>query len=170
MKELLKKYYKMTDEEKVELEDLFLLHQLQKILEGNQDLNLDFAEEEVIFNAARDCLEYTNINCKEIVTRMLEIVDNPNMSVFDIEDLGIEELVRLISDNKKDYEDMKDETDVIAAFVYGRFYCVLIKNNEKYMLVYEKDDGTQYMDKGTIEDFIKYIIKNRLLDKGDSIV
>lgn len=170
MKELLKKYYKMNDEEKAELEDLFLLHQLQKILEGNQSIDLDFSEEEAIFNATRNCLEYVNISCREVVTRMLQILEEPNTTAFDIEKLGVEELVELISEDNKESKDIKEKTDIVTAFVYGKFYCVLIKNNEKYILVYEKDDGTQYVDKGTIEDMVKYIIKNRLIDKGDSIV
>jgi len=46
-----------------------------------------------------------------------------------------------------------------------------LKENEEYLLIYEKNDGTQYIDKFiNLQAILKYVIKNKLLSIGEDIV
>lgn len=61
---------------------------------------------------------------------------------------------------------------LIEAFVYGRYLCVLWKHNESLIFVYEKDDGTQQHIEyfRNFKDLLAYVLKNKLLSRGENIV
>ena len=95
---------------------------------------------------------------------MLKCVD---ITVHDIDKLKVRELIELLSDNKGDF---KNEPEILVALKYGKFYCVLLKDEKEYIFIYEKEDGTQYVDRYNIEDLFIFIIKKRLLERGEFIV
>lgn len=167
MKEILEKYNKLTDEEKNDLEDLYFLHQLQLQIKKSKRLGLTILEEQILYNKGKECLKFSNISGKEIISRLFEMIKDVDITVCDIDKLNIKELIKLISDNRGN---LKNEPEILVALKYGKFYCVLLKEKEKYILIYEKEDGTQYMDKYDIEELFIYIIKKRLLEKGEFIV
>lgn len=172
MKEILRKFYKMNEKEKEELEGLYIFNELEKMLDILEDLHLSIAEEQIICEITRDCLKYTNsLSPKEILKRLLEILQCADITVYDIEDLGINELIELLSKNDRDFNFTEGKIEIASAFIYGRFYCVLMKNLDGYILIFEKDDGTQYMKEyENIEELLKYVIKNILKEKGDNVV
>lgn len=171
MKELLRKYYKMNNEEKEELENLFILHKLQKALENNKEIEFTISEEEIIFEVARDCMKFSNISCQEIITRLLKILECGNITAYQIEDLGTNELIELLEKSGKNFKTNNLELDIVTAFLFSNFYCVLMKEKGKYMLIYEKDDGTQYLDKfSDLHELLSYIIKCKLKEKGENVV
>lgn len=167
MKEILEKYNKLTDEEKNDLEDLYFLHQLQLQIKKSKHLGLTTLEEQILYNKGKECLEFSNISGKEIISRLFEMLKGVDITVCDIDQLKIKELIELLSDNKGDF---KDEPEILTALKYGKFYCVLLKDNEEYTLIYEKEDGTQYVDKYNLEELFIFIIKKALREKGEFIV
>lgn len=171
MKELLKNYYKMNNDEKEKLENLFILHKLQKALENNKRIELTISEEESIFETIKDCMKFSNINCEEIITRLLKILECGNITVYQIEELGRNELIELLEKSGKDLKTNDLEPDIVTAFLFSNFYCVLMKEKDKYVLIYEKDDGTQYVDKfKDLHSLLSYIVKCKLKEKGENVV
>ncbi len=170
MKDLLKKYYEMTDKEKDELEDLYLLHEFQTQLKEHEDLDLELSDEEIIFECARTCLFYSNIQGSEIISRLLNILECQDISVNDIDDLDLKELLELLEKHEGEFKEIHPDYEIIVDFIYGNFYCALMRNKEKYILVYDKEDNSHVDIYNNLEELLKYVIKNRLLSEGESIV
>ena len=55
---IFEKYNRLTDEEKEDLEDLYIVHQLYKQLEKNNIVDLTKLEYKILFNKAKECLKY----------------------------------------------------------------------------------------------------------------
>ena len=59
----------------------------------------------------------------------------------------------------------------MRTFIYGRYKCLLLKNDYGLILTYENDEGIQYIDRfKNTEDILVYVIKNKLLSRGENIV
>lgn len=171
MKRLLKEYYRMNKKEKKELKDLYIWNELQKQVNNCKELKLDILEEQNIFKVTKNCLKYCNISCEEIIKRLLEMLKCVDITIDDVTKLNMDELIELLSKEKNDFKDIKCGPEIVTAFLYGNFYCVLLKENEEYLLIYEKNDGTQYIDKFiNLQAILKYVIKNKLLSIGEDVV
>lgn len=103
MKKLLKRYYRMTKEEKKELKNLYIWDELQKQINNCKGLKLDILEEQLIFEVTRKCLKYCNINCEEIMKRLLEMLRCVDITINDIAKLSMNELIELLSKEKDDF-------------------------------------------------------------------
>lgn len=170
MKELLKKYYKMNDEEKEELEDLYLLHELQMQISEHEDLDLTLSDEEIIFEATRFCLLYSNISGSEIISRLLDLLECRDVTIEDIDNCEIDDLIELLDRNVGDFKDFKPKDEIITEFRYEGYYCVLMTNADRYIIVYDKDNKTNVAVYNNLEEIIAYVIKNRLLNEEKDIV
>lgn len=141
---IFEKYNKLTDEEKADLEDLYIVHQLLKELENIKELDLCLLEKKILFNKAKECFNVSNIDVKEIIKRLFEILKCVDKTICDIDDLELEELVNLISNKDTDFKELEPKKDILFAITTTKFYCLLLKYEGQYMLVCEKDNGTQY--------------------------
>ena len=70
---IFEKYNRLTDEEKENLEDLYIVHQLFKQLENFHKLDLNLLEKKILFKKAKECFNVSNIDIKEIIKRLFEI-------------------------------------------------------------------------------------------------
>lgn len=170
MKELLKKYYEMNDEEKEELEDLYLLHELQMQVSEHEDLELTLSDEEIIFEAARFCLLYSNINGSEIISRLLDLLECRDVTIEDIDNCEIDDLIELLDRSLGDFKDFNTKDKIITDFNYKGYYCILMTNGDRYLIVYEKDNETNVAVYNNIEEIIAYVIKNRIQNEEKDIV
>lgn len=84
MKRILKKYYEMNDNEKADIRDLCILHELEEQLSKYEDLGLDIADEEIIFEQIKNILTYSNIKDSEIISRLLELLKCRDITIEDI--------------------------------------------------------------------------------------
>ena len=130
MKELLIKYFKMSDEEKENLKDLYLIHEIEKRAE-----DIDFTEEEAIFYRVKSILEMSNINIEELVTRIFEILDGADIDIEDIVESDDEEIIDLISDCYNDFQENSNE--IIRDYKFDDLSCMFIKAGTKYIVVME---------------------------------
>ena len=156
MKELLIKYFKMSDEEKEKLKDLYLIHEIEKRAE-----DYDFMEEEAIFYRVKSILEMSNINIEELVTRIFEILDGADIDIEDIIEADNEEIIDLISDCYNDFQENSNE--IIRDYQFDDLSCMFIKAGTKYIVVMEsKVDNNKpkvliYNSLGELlDDLIKY--------------
>ena len=166
---IFEKYNRLTDEEKEDLEDLYIVHQLYKQLEKNNIVDLTKLEYKILFNKIKECFEFSNINVREIIKRMLEILKCVDKTVSDIDDLELEELVDLISNTDSDFKNLEPKKDILFAITTARFYCLLLKYEGQYMLVCEKNDGTQYQRRFRSKDDLGFYISRKFLQEHGEI-
>lgn len=166
---IFEKYNRLTDEEKEDIEDLYIVHQLYKQLENFNDVDLTKLEYKILFNKAKECFEFSNIDVSEIIKRMLEILKCVDKTVSDIDDLELEELVDLISNKDSDFKNLEPKKDILFAITTARFYCLLLKYEGQYMLVCEKNDGTQYQRRFRSKDDLGFYISRKFLQEHGEI-
>lgn len=162
---IFEKYNKLTDKQKKDLEDLYVIHQLLQQIENHKELNLTMLEEKILYKKAKECLTSSNINCKEIITRLLEMLKCVDITICDIDDLEVAELIELLSKEDSDFKDIEPEKDVIFAFTTNKFYCLLLRVGEQYMLVCEKDNGTQYQRKFKSKNDLGFYLSRKFLQE-----
>lgn len=165
---IFKKYNNLTDEQKNDLEDLYIIHQLYKKLEEYKDLGLTNTDKEIVFNKVKECLKLSNINIMEIITRLFEMLECIDITIYNINDLETDEIIELLSETEKDFKTKVKKKDILFAINTNRFYCFLIRYDTQYMLVCEKEDGTQYQRKfKTLFDLAYYISRKFLQEYGE---
>lgn len=162
---IFEKYNKLTDEEKADLEDLYIVHQLLKELENIKELDLGLLEKKILFNKAKECFNVSNIDVKEIIKRLFEILKCVDKTICDIDDLELEELVNLISNKDTDFKELEPKKDILFAITTTKFYCLLLKYEGQYMLVCEKDNGTQYQRRFRSKDDLAFYISRKFLQE-----
>ena len=171
LKEIFRKYYEMNSEEKDEIEDLYILHNLKKLLKNNVELELNSQEEEILFKTVKDCINYTNKSCKEIILALLNILKMNVINIFRLEDLGINDLKEILKNSNKQKEITNLGLEMITAFRLGDYYCVLFKKDKGYTLIYENDDCIQYQDDfKNLKEFIGCFVKYRLEERVKKVV
>lgn len=168
MRRLLKKYYKMNDSEKSDIRKLCILHELEEQLANYKDIGLDVADEEILFEETKAILPYSNIKDSEIISRLLELLKCKDITIDDIIGTETEELIKLITKHEGDFKET--EYEIIKEFSCGLYYCVFIKQGEKFVLVFEKDNISHVEIFNSFEEILCYVIKNKLLSEGESIV
>ena len=166
---IFEKYNRLTDEEKENLEDLYIVHQLYKQLENFNEVDLTKLEYKILFNKVKECFNVSNINVREIIKRMLEILKCVDKTICDIDDLELEELVDLISNKDSDFKNVEPKKDILFAITTAKFYCLLLKYEGQYMLVCEKNDGTQYQRRFRSKDDLGFYISRKFLQEHGEI-
>ena len=162
---IFEKYNRLTDEEKEDLEDLYIVHQLFKQLENFHKLDLNLLEKKILFNKAKECFCVSNIDIKEIIKRLFEILECVDKTICDIDDLDLEELIDLISNKDTDFKKIEPKKDILFAITTTKFYCLLLKYEGQYMLICEKDNGTQYQRKFKSKDDLGFYISRKFLQE-----
>ena len=165
MKSILNKYYKISNKEKEEMKEICILDEIQEVLQEKK-IVISNAEKIIMLNIIKKCNGKIDKSLKSIINKLIEIIKQRNLSLMDINCLSQNELFRLLI--KKDN---KCHTEILKTFIYGRYKCLLLKNDYGLILTYENDEGIQYVDnfKNT-EDILVYVIKNKLLSRGENIV
>lgn len=162
---IFEKYNRLTDEEKENLEDLYIVHQLFKQLENFHKLDLNLLEKKILFKKAKECFCVSNIDIKEIIKRLFEILECVDKTICDIDDLDLEELIDLISNKDTDFKKIEPKKDILFAITTTKFYCLLLKYEGQYMLICEKDNGTQYQRKFKSKDDLGFYISRKFLQE-----
>ena len=86
---IFEKYNRLTDEEKEDIEDLYIVHQLYKQLEEQKELHPTKLELRILFEKIKECLDLSNIKVEEIIKRIVEILKCVDKTIYDIEDFLI---------------------------------------------------------------------------------
>ena len=168
---IFEKYNTLTDEEKEDIEDLYIVHQLYKQLEEQKELHPTKLELRILFEKIKECLDLSNIKVEEIIKRIVEILKCVDKTIYDIEDLELEELIDLLSNKDSDFKNIEPTKDILFAKKTAKFYCLLIRYNEQYLLVCEKDDGTEYKRIfRSLDDLAYYFVRKFLFEFGEIYV
>ena len=72
--------------------------------------------------------------------------------------------------SNEDDNEFDDEFEYLTSFTYKDYLCVFLNINGKYILAYEKSDGTQYTNEfNSFQDLRIAIIENNLQLEGEDI-
>ncbi len=162
---IFEKYNGLTDEEKGNIEDLYIIHQLIKQLENYHKVDLNLLEKKILLKKVKECFDVSNIDIKEIIKRLFEILECADKTICDIDDLDLEELVDLISNKDTDFKNIEPKKDILFAITTTKFYCLLLKYEGQYMLICEKDNGTQYQRNFKNKNELGFYIARKFLQE-----
>lgn len=171
MKKIFEIYNKLTDEEKSNLEDLYIIHELYKQIKNNGGLALNELEQKVLYENIKRCFEVSNISLKEIISRLVEMLNGVDITICDVNDLELDELVELLSNESSDFKNIVHKKDILFAITTNKFYCLLLRYDSQYMLICEKDNGIQYQRRfRNLNELAFYISRKFLQEQGELFV
>lgn len=171
MKDVIKKYYKLDDETKEMLEALYMLNELECSIEDYENVEIDtLGDEEILLAIAMNCTYLTDLGPDEIIKRLLEILNCRDITVNDLNELDSDELIELMENVDDEIYEKENNSKIIAEFFYKGLFCVLFKDNEKYIITYEKkDDDVRVLIFNNIIELLSIIIQRDLvLSKAES--
>ena len=74
-------------------------------------MDLNLLEKKILFKKAKECFNVSNIDIKEIIKRLFEILECVDKTICDIDDLDLEELIDLISNKDTDFKKIEPKKD-----------------------------------------------------------
>ena len=84
MIKLLRKYLEMSDEEKNELCDLALIHEIEIKIKEIKDLEITLYEEMEFLELVKSMADFSNINPAEIIARLLDTLNCTDIEFDDL--------------------------------------------------------------------------------------
>ncbi len=79
------------------------------------------------------------------------------------------EILKCVDKTVSDIDDLELKKDILFAIATARFYCLLLKYEGQYMLVCEKNDGTQYQRRFRSKDDLAFYISRKFLQEQGEI-
>ena len=76
--------------------------------------------------------------------------------------------ILLLNDDTNDFKEK--EYQILSEFYYMNYYCVFIRDGEKFILVFDKNNYSHVEIFDSFERLLCYVVKNILLSEGESIV
>lgn len=168
MKNILKKYYKLSDEEREKLEDFYIVDSILNTM-ADTTIYINPKSLETLVDIVKELLVYANIPLGELIDRIFKIIDAPDKSIDDIEELELEELIELLKEDENDFDDSYIEVEIIKEFEYKGYKCSLSKSGDKYVIIYEKDDKADVMIFNDYEDMLCSLIDYNMLREEHDI-
>lgn len=156
MKNLIEKYYKMSNDEKEDLEILYIIDVIECQSSYYSELDISFEDIEILVEIIENLLALMDKSIYELVGEIFELLDRLNISIKQLEKLDINLLVQLLSDNK-------NNKDFTKKFTFENFKCYFSKNDDLYIIVCVKGDHTHIILYESFEDIIADTIKYNLL-------
>lgn len=161
MRNLLEKYYKLDDESKEMLPFLYMYEAYLSIKDDYENVKIEsLADEELLMQIIIKCWYSTNLDISNIVEKIFEILNCQDITLKDLENLDVDELLELLTD-----ESPKEESQILAEFTYRGFYCVFCKCDEQYLLIITKGEESDVIQFNNLENVFIPIINRHLHDK-----
>jgi len=157
MKNIIKKYYEMDNETKEMLEAFYMFHELESTMEDYENVNLKLGDEETLLEMAMLCTYLTNLGPDEIIKRLLQILDCRDITVNDLIELESDELIELMQNVDDDIIEDEDDLEIVKQFIYSDLFCLLLKDNYKYILICEKNNNAKVVIFNDIEQLLSII-------------
>lgn len=169
MKNLVKKYYELNNEIKVDFEQLYIYHKFTTMLNNYKNIGLkDINEQERILQLISKCNSLVDFSLDTIINQLLITLSGPDITVEDLEKLDTDELIEVIfSEDTTSSETLEnpESQEIIAEFIYRQYYCIFCKNKEKYILILLAEDSIETVSFNSLEDIFNDTIDKILLEK-----
>lgn len=161
MKDLLKKYYKLTDEQKENLPFLYMYHELLTRVKEFENVKIDnMYDEEILMQTIIKCWYSNTLDAGDIVEKLLTILNCQDITIKDFENLDIDELKELLVEDNP-----LNNSEIIGEFEYKGYYCVFCRSNETYLLVLNEGEHSDVLIFDSIKDIFIKTINKHILDK-----
>lgn len=157
MKNIIKKYYEMDNETKEMLEALYMFHELETTMGDYKNVDISLGGEETILDIALQCTYLTTFGPDEIIKRLLQILDCRDIIVNDLKELESDELIELMQNLDDDIIEEESDLEIVKQFLYNGLFCLLLKDNFKYILVCEKNNNAKVVIFNDIEQLLSII-------------
>lgn len=168
MKNLLKKYFEMTNEEKEKLEDLYILDSIQNAM-ADSEIYVDFKSLESLVDIVKELLVYANISLYDLIDRLLNIIEAPDKSIKDIKELDLIELIELLTENDSDFDYSYLDAELIKEFQFEDFKCSLSKSGKRYVIIYEKQSNVHVIIFNDFEDMLCSLVEYNISKEEQNI-
>ena len=166
MKNLIKKYYEMDNEVRDDLELLYI-YQTVKIN--------TIGDLEKLMHIIQKCMIITDFSADCIVTNMLEVLEAQDITIKDLYDLEIDDLLEVLftdveddndedcqNENLQNNEDNKQE--ILSEFSYGNYYCIFCQNRDKYLLIINKGENSDVIVINSINEIFDGTFQRKLAE------
>ena len=161
MKKIMKKYYELDEEVKDDLELLYIYQMLSSLFSEYENVKIyTFEDLDKLIHIIQKCMNVTDFSVDFIITNILEILNLQDVTINDLYDLELEDLLEVLftsNEENEDCDDEKDETnekyideemqdekrdkqEILAEFTYGDYYCIFCQNKDKYLLIITKGE------------------------------
>ena len=166
MKNLIKKYYEINSEHKVDYEQLYIYHKFISLLNNYKTVTFkDVSEQERVYQLILKCTSFADLSVDTIINRLLETLSIADITIEDLEKLSTDELLEIIFfENTTSTEDTESQ-EVIAEFVYRNYYCIFCKNKNKYILILLSEDKIETLSFNSLEEIFNDTIDKILLEQ-----
>ena len=165
MKKIMKKYYELDEEVKDDLELLYIYQILSSLFSEYENVKIyTFEDLDKLIHIIQKCMNVTDFSVDFIITNILEILNLQDVTINDLYDLELEDLLEVLftsneeNENNEDCDDEKDETsekyideemqdekrekqEILAEFIF--LYAIILSWKRKG---------------GTLNDFSQFII------------
>lgn len=174
MKNLMKKYYEMDDEVKKDLELLYTYQVLLSLFGEYENIKIKtIGELEKLMQIIQKCMISTNFSVDCIITNILEILNYQDITINDLDDLELEDLLEVLftdeeyEENDEDCQDEetsndKNNQEIIAEFTYKDYYCIFCQNRDKYLIILNKGKDTDVVVLNSIDEIFNGTLERKL--------
>lgn len=150
MKNLIKKYFELDDEVKDDLELLYTYQTLISLFDEYDVKIKTIGEMEKLMHIIQKCMIVTDFSVDFIVTNILEVLEAQDITINDLYDLEIDDLLEILftqdedADNNEDCQDEEipndedNKQEILAEFTFEDYYCIFCQNRDKFLLIITK--------------------------------
>lgn len=170
MKNLLRKYFDMSEKEKEGIENLYIFNELISIIGEYEFLKIkNQGDFDMLMMLIQRCMLHTDFCVDAIITNILEVLNGQDISINDLYDLEKEELIEvLFSEDNYDVniEDNElicdDGIQLVGEFKYLELTGIIIKVNEKLVVIFIKDDNYKVLILDGEDDLVPGVLEEKL--------
>lgn len=172
MKNLLRKYFEMSEKEKEGIEYIYIFNELLSIIGEKEFLKIkNQGDFDMLMMIIERCMLHTDICVDAIITNIFEVLNCSDMSINDIYELEKDEMLEILF-TEDNYEiDLEDEQIVcdkgieyLGNFEYLGMSGLIIKANEKFVIIFIKNDNYKVLVLDNEKDLELGVLENKLED------
>lgn len=185
MKNLLKKYYMLDDETKDDLEMLYIYQKVTQIGEEYPNIRINnLSEMEKLMQIIVKCIVCSGYGIDDIVTNIYETLSCRDITILDLDNLDIDNLLEILFNDiddeeyedyeeESEYDDFEDEPEYsgkpsinnyehIADIRFEDSFCICYKQNKKYIINQINGETGNIIVFDSFEDIIRDVLRTHI--------
>jgi len=160
MRDLLKKYYEMEESTKENLGTLYIIHEFESLLNEFENLSITRLEDtETIIKTTVECWDYSNIDGGEIMYRLLHLLNEDEITVAELKDMDIENVMGLITFSNDDFKEIPNKSKIYEEFYCENWECTFLNDKDRLILIYEKENHVEVLVFNSFIDMLCHLVK-----------
>lgn len=170
MKNLMKKYFEMDDSERENIERLYIIDTIEnELIDIHDELELSVEDEEIVIKLVEDLLAFANISLYDLVDRILNVLEAPDMEARELDIMGTTELIELLTEEENDFNAPEHEMELLDEFEHKGSNCTFSRGNGFYIIICDKDEDAHVMVYKNFDDILRDVIEYNVLKGPETI-